>query len=351
MNNCDVNNKFNCSPYVKYIFLVFVMGLALMSCSQDVRVENDDFFSSAVLLVEDDYFSKVIDRNTSKVITNDMFESTPEKIQSKISNVYTYQGELYFLLKKENKIKVYKKDNFEFITEYDFNGIGQIEDVVFPNVSNFYVSLSDKDQVAVVDRVNKKISNFLISVKANPNKLFTIEKLVYVACENSIDIIRTGTKEVIESIALDGKPLLLSTNLDKNALIIFTKEESTYQMNIYNAATFQFTNKVKLESEFLTSADEMTLNQIAIVNNEKEYSWLGTSVGLFRIDLRNLGVYKFMSSRKENILNIYFEPISDKILMLSSRNQLKDYIHADSKTGEYTATFPLPDNSNLIYPL
>lgn len=351
MKNCDVNNKFSCSPYVKFIFFAFVLAMAMMSCKQEVRIDNDEFFSSAVMLVENDYFAKIIDRNTSKLLSDDMFLNTPEKIQSKITKVYTYQDDLYFLLKNENKIKVYKKENYTFVTEYDFNGLGQIDDIVFPNSSNFYVSLSDKGQVVVVDRVNKKISQFLINVSPNPTKLFAIDSYVYVACENRIDVIRTGTKAVEKSIALDGQAKLISTNLNKDALLVFTKEDITYQMNIIDIATLKITNKVKLESTLISDTEEMTFNQIAIVNNSSEYSWLGTSVGLFRIDLRNLGTYKFMSSRKENIINVYFEPISDKIIILSNRNQQNEYILANSKTGEYNDIFSLSDNSNLIFPL
>ena len=95
----------------------------------------------------------------------------------------------------------------------------------------------------------------------------------------------------------------------------------------------------------------MNINQIAIVNNELEYSWLGTSIGLFRIDLRNKGVYTFMSQRRENIKNIYFEPISNRILIMTDRNGLKDYIIANSRTGEYQNNYALPDNSKLIFPL
>lgn len=351
MKNCDVNNRFNCSPYIKFIFVALILAMAMMSCKQEVRVDNDDFFSSAVMLVENDFFSKVIDRNTSKLISDDMFFNTPEKIQSKISKVYTYKDDLYFILKSENKIKVYKKNDYTFVTEYDFNNIGQIEDITFPNSSNFYVSLSDKGQVVVVDRENKKISQFLINVNSNPTKLYAIGSYVYVACENSIDVIRTGTKSVEKSIELEGRPNLISTNLNNDVLLVFTKENITYQMNIIDISTLSVTNKVSLESTLISETEEMIFNQIAIVNNSAEYSWLGTSIGLFRIDLRNLGTYKFMSSRLENIKNVYFEPISDKIIILSNRNQQNEYILANSRTGEYNDIFLLSDNTNLIYPL
>jgi len=87
------------------------------------------------------------------------------------------------------------------------------------------------------------------------------------------------------------------------------------------------------------------------VTTDLEYSWLATSIGLIRIDLRNLGTYTFISKRKEEILNVYYEPVSSNIILLSSRNGLKDYVLSDPQTGEFLKTFPISDNANYIFPL
>ncbi len=351
MKDCDINKKFNCSPYVKYIFFAFVLVLAMMSCKQEVRVENDDFFSDAVILIENEFDSKIIDRNTGNLITNDLFENNSQRVQTNVDKVYSYQNELYFLLKSENKIKVYNQTNFMFVTEYDFNGIGEVSDIAFPNVSNFYVTLSDKNEVLVVDRINQKLSQFYIPVDNNPKGIHFVGNLVFVSCENSINIIRTGTKEVIKKIVIQGRSLLFSNDLSNESLIVISEENTNYYLTYFSLVDFSELTKTQLTSEFLETEEQLIVNQIAIVNNDLEYSWLGTSVGLFRIDLRNQGVYTFMSERKENIKNIYFEPISNRILILSNRNGNNDYIIANSRTGVYMKYTPLSTNAKLIFPL
>ena len=351
MKDCDINSKFNCSPYIKYIFMAFILILALMSCKQKVRVESDDFFSDAILLIENGFESKILDRNSGNIISNDLFIGMNERIQSNIEKVYSYQQQLYFLLKNENKIKVFSQTNFSFITEYDFTSVGEFNDITFPNVSNFYVTLKDRNEVLVVDRINEKLSQFYISVDNAPDAIYSIGNLVFVACERSINVIRTGTKEVVSKINIEGKPLLFSRTLNSEYLLVISEENSEYYLSYYSVANFTETTKNKLVSDLLSAGETMTINQIAIVNNELEYSWLGTSIGLFRIDLRNRGVYTFMSSRKEEIKNIYFEPISNRILILSDRNGNKDYIIANSRTGEYLKYTPLSTNAKLIFPL
>ena len=351
MKDCNPNSKFNCSPYIKYLFLLFIAGLAIASCTQEVRVEDDINFDSAILLIENEYDMEVIDRVNAKSIASDLFPSGTPTISSKIDKITKYQDELYFYLESENKLKVYDNNNYTFVTEYDFNSYGSIGDISFPNISNFYVTLPSSNEVLIVDRINQQISSFLIPVDENPNKLLALGNLLFVGCKNSINVIRTGTKKVENKIEISGEVLLFSHDLDKNSLLVITANEGIYSLEYYDVTTLQQINKVELKSNLLEEGEELKINQIAIVTTDLEYSWLATSIGLIRIDLRNLGTYTVISKRKEEILNVYYEPVSSNIILLSSRNGLKDYVLSDPQTGEFLKTFPISDNANYIFPL
>lgn len=351
MKECNPNSKFNCSPYIKYLFILLIAGMALASCTQEVRVEDNISFDSAMLIVENEYNTKVVDKLSTQVIASQYFAENSEAITSKIDKITKYRDEVYFYLKNDNLLKIYDNNTYNFLTEYDFSTYGTLGDISFPNVSNFYVSLPERNEILIVDRENQKISSFLISVDANPNKLMAINNLLFVGCNNSINVIRTGTKLVENRIDINGEVLLLSHNLNKDALLAITSDGNKYFLEYYNVLTLEQINRVELEFDFLGEGEKLSVNQIAIVNTQDEYSWLGTSVGLFRIDLRNLGTYNFMSKRKENILNIYYEAVSQNVIILSSRNGLKDYILSDPRTGEYRKTYPIADNSNIIFPL
>ena len=351
MKECSPNSRFNCSPYIKYIFAIFILGLALASCSQDVRVDDNIKYNSSLIVVENGMNVKVVDRLTTSLIDNNIFASNPNQLSNNIDNIYKFQNELYITSKNANLLNVYDNTTFNLITSYTLESNEEIGDLSFPNISNFYASIPKTNKVVVIDRINKKISATTISVDNNPNKLFTISNLLFVGCDNSINVIRTGSNLVENKISITGKVDLFCQNEDGSVLIAVTSNDNKYYLEYYNTLTYELIKKTELKSSWFEEGKKIIFNQVALVYNDIQYGWIGSNAGLIRIDLKNYGTYNVISNRKEEILNVYYEPISNYLLILTARNQLKDYTLADPSTGEVKKSFAFSNDTKLIFPI
>lgn len=341
-------------------YVIIILSLILISCQQNVRVENEIIDEDQLLvnLAGSELRVQNIGKTSADVYDFDILSSAKSSTfnidpSGTITKIIEEDNELYLIEKSLNRFIAIDARDYSLINQYELSDFGIPIDLVFPNTSNGYFTVEGKDSLFIVDiKSQQLVRNLAIKVGENPTVLNVIGNEIYVANqgENSISIVRTNTKEAIAKVDLPGPPVLIENyNIDGDKLLVICHDEvSDPQVVFIDLDSRSVISTININDESKTEA--IIPICLAITDNTSDFAYLGTNLGTYQIDVRNRDNYRYASTREEYIFDIFYDQSENDLIYLTELNDRRFLRTASPVSFQLKTNVLFPPNASFFFP-
>lgn len=337
------------------LFIVFIM---LASCSSEEKVINP-VKDGRLLTVSTDaggYSLKGVEVPTGIVIEEDYFRKYfASEATNKITAIADNGFDIFFFMPDEMKILVLDKKEMMMKAVIDFSSYGlKPYTATFPNATDAYVLSQESNDVTIIDLTVYEIAhNIKCGIK--PVAIASYENQIHIAdfSANLVHVIDTRTRQIAATIPVHPGPSFIRFTDDGNLSIVISSGVSGIEPNMTKSeARATFINKQTRTVEAVT---DIGFGQIAPVDQyprgfeitQKDWGFVPTQSGLFRLDLRN--PEKIALMKRIPFTGIAYNRDESELILFISDEPSEIFLADDSNADIYE-TFKFNGKIFAIYP-
>lgn len=332
---------------------IIVLFVALWSCSQGVRVENEFVDEIEVLtnLSGSENGLKIIGHKSGAEYFTSILAVAD--LSGNISKIVEEEDDLFLVYTDEMKIVSLDEDDYTLVRSYDVSDLGTPIDIHFPNTSNGYFTVEGKDSIYILDRISRDIASLKIHISGQPTKLISKGNKLFVAnsSEESLSVIATNTKNEVAKVSLPGKAMVMDLSNDDELVVICVASDGQPKAVYINIANNSISEVVDFNID--ANAEKFPdILSIEITPEEIDYAWVGTDEGVFRLDLRNKSEILYYNLNTA-VYDIYFNTrqINDEIFYLGKLpNGATKLEVVDPQRFSTISNIIISDDTQTIFP-